>query len=162
MKKSRCTESQIVAVLREYDADTPIADLARRHGIHANTVRLWKSKYGGLDVSDLARLKQLEDEHSRMRRVITNLTLENDAIKSWAQKTSGALAAQRSREGTQQNRTERTGACRLVDCPRATIQDVFHREPGDPAVIDSVRKIASQHLRYGRRRVYFLDGPRRL
>ena len=109
MKKSRCTESQIVAVLREYDADTPIADLARRHGIHANTVRLWKSKYGGLDVSDLGRLKQFEDENSRMRRVIANLTLENDAMKSWPQKTPGALAAQRSRRGTQLTRRDRTG-----------------------------------------------------
>jgi len=88
MKKSRCTESQIVAVLREYGADTPIADLARRHGIHAKTVRRWKSKYGGLDVSDLARLKQLEDENSRMRRVIANLTLENDAMKELATKNS--------------------------------------------------------------------------
>lgn len=88
MKKSRFTESQIVAVLREYDTGTPIVDLARRHGVHANTVRLWKSKYGGLDVSDLARLKQLEDENSRMRRVIANLTLENDAMKELATKNS--------------------------------------------------------------------------
>ena len=88
MKKSRCTESQIVAVLREYDAGTPIADLARRHGIHAKTVRWWKLKYGGLDVSDLARLKQLEDENSRMRRVIANLTLENDAMQALATKNS--------------------------------------------------------------------------
>ena len=82
MKKS------LVAVLPEYDASTPIADLARRHGIHANTVRLWKSKYGGLDLSDLARLKQREDEHSRMRRVIANLTLENDGMKELATKNS--------------------------------------------------------------------------
>ena len=88
MKTSRCTEPQIVAVLREYDAGTPIADLARRRGIHANTVRRWRSKYGGLDVSDLARLKQLEDENSRMRRVISNLTLENDAMKELATKNS--------------------------------------------------------------------------
>ena len=88
MKTRRCTEPQIVAVLREYDAGTPIADLARRRGIHANTVRRWRSKYGGLDVSDLARLKQLEDENSRMRRVISNLTLENDAMKELATKNS--------------------------------------------------------------------------
>jgi len=88
MKKSRCTESQIVAVLQEYDAGTPTAGLARRHGIHANTVRLWKSKYGGCDVSDFARLKQLENENSRMRRVIANLTLENDAMKELATKSS--------------------------------------------------------------------------
>ena len=88
MKTRRCTEPQIVAVLREYDAGTPFADLARRRGIHANTVRRWRSKYGGLDASDLARLKQLEDENSRMRRVISNLTLENDAMKELATKNS--------------------------------------------------------------------------
>ncbi len=60
MKRSRFTEAQIVSILREYDAGTPIAELARKHGVHANTLRLWKSKYGGLDVSDLMRLKQLE------------------------------------------------------------------------------------------------------
>ena len=62
MKKSRCTESQIVAVLQEYDAGTPTAGLARRHGIHANTVRLWKSKNSGLDVSDL-----LDSSNSKMK-----------------------------------------------------------------------------------------------
>jgi len=91
MKRSRFTEAQIVTILREYDAGTPIAELARKHGVHANTLRLWKSKYGGLDVSDLMRLKQLEDENTRMRRVIANLTLENDAMKELASKNSWSL-----------------------------------------------------------------------
>ncbi len=91
MKRSRFTEAAIVSILREYEAGTPIADLARKHGVHANTLRLWKSKYGGLDVSDLMRLKQLEDENGRMRRVIANLTLENDAMKELATKNSWSL-----------------------------------------------------------------------
>ena len=60
MKISRFTEAQIVAILKEADAGTPIAELARRHGLHANRIRLWRDKYGGMQTSDLARLKQLE------------------------------------------------------------------------------------------------------
>jgi putative transposase len=82
MKKSRFTESQIVAILKEHDAGAPTADLARRHGIHANTLRLWKAKYGGVDVSDLARLRQLEDENSRMGRIIARQSLEIDAMRN--------------------------------------------------------------------------------
>jgi putative transposase len=97
MKRSRFTEAQIVSILREYDAGTPIAELARKHAVHANTLRLWKSKYGGLDVSDLMRLKELEDENTRMRRVIANLTLENDAMKELASKNSWSLHGAKKR-----------------------------------------------------------------
>jgi len=65
--------------------------------VHANTLRLWKSKYGGLDVSDLMRLKELEDENTRMRRVIANLTLENDAMKELATKNSWGLHGAKKR-----------------------------------------------------------------
>lgn len=91
MKRSRFSEAQIVSILREYDAGVPIAELARKHGVHTNTLRLWKSKYGGLEVSDLMRLKQLEEENTRMRRVIANLTLEVDAMKELASKNSWRL-----------------------------------------------------------------------
>ena len=97
MKRSRFTEAQIVSILSEYDAGTPIAELARKYAVHANTLRLWKSKYGGLDVSDLMRLKELEDENTRMRRVIANLTLENDAMKELASKNSWGLHSAKKR-----------------------------------------------------------------
>ncbi len=70
MKRSRFTESQIVSILRDWDAGAAVAELARKHGVHANTLRLWRAKYGGLEVSDLVKLKQLEDESTRMRRII--------------------------------------------------------------------------------------------
>ncbi len=91
MRKSRFSEAQIVGILKEHDAGVPTAELARKHGIHANTLRLWKAKYGGMDTAELARLKQIEDENSRMRRIIANQTLEIDAMKNVISKNGWGL-----------------------------------------------------------------------
>ncbi len=64
MRRSRFPESQIVAILKEHDASVATSELAPKHGFHANTLRLWKAKYGGMDSAELARLKQSEDENS--------------------------------------------------------------------------------------------------
>ena len=82
MRKSRFTETQIVSILKEHDAGATFVELGRRHGVHPNTVAAWKSKYGGMEASELARARELEDENGRMKRIIANLTLENDAMKS--------------------------------------------------------------------------------
>lgn len=86
MRKSRFTEAQIVAVVREYDAGTAVAELARKHGIHANTIRLWKSKYTGMEVADVVRLKELETDNIRMQRIIAKLTLKVDAMEDLIRK----------------------------------------------------------------------------
>ncbi len=81
MKKSRFTEAQIVAVLKEVDAGVPVAELARQNGIDANTIRLWRDRYAGMETSDLTRLKQLEEESAKKDRIIARLTLEVDAVR---------------------------------------------------------------------------------
>ena len=86
MRKSRFTEAQIVAIVREYDAGTSVAELARKHGIHANTIRLWKSKYNGMEVADVVRLKELEAENAQMHRIIAKLTLKVDAMDNLIRK----------------------------------------------------------------------------
>lgn len=86
MRKSRFTESQIVSILKELDAGAPATELARKHGIHPNTIRLWRDRYAGLETSDLVRLKQLEDESRRKDRIIAQLTLEVDAMKELVEK----------------------------------------------------------------------------
>jgi len=82
MRKSRFSEAQIVAILKEHAAGVATTELARRHGIHPNTLRTWHAKYGGMESSDVVRLKQLEEENLRLRRIVTDLTLDVDAFKN--------------------------------------------------------------------------------
>jgi putative transposase len=82
MKKSRFTESQIVGILKEADSGVPVNEVWRKHGVSSATYYKWKSKYGGLDVSELARVKELESENSRLKRMYAELALENEAIKA--------------------------------------------------------------------------------
>lgn len=86
MRKSRFTEAQIVNVLKELDAGRSAAELARKCGVHINTLRLWRSKYGGMETSDLVRLKELEAENAQMERIIARQALENRAMSELIRK----------------------------------------------------------------------------
>jgi putative transposase len=86
VRKSRFTDAQIVGILKELDAGTAATELARRHGVHANTIRLWKDRYGGLETNDFVRLKHLEEESRRKDRIIARLSLEVDAMKELVEK----------------------------------------------------------------------------
>ena len=81
MKKSRFTESQSVADLKEGEAGVPVAELARKHGISRATCFNWRSKYAGVSVNELKRMKELEAENAKLKRMYAELALENAAIK---------------------------------------------------------------------------------
>jgi putative transposase len=91
MKKTRFTEAQIVSVLQQQEAGKSVKDISREHGISDATFYNWKAKYGGMQISDVKRMKDLEEENSRLKRIVANQTLEIDAIKTVLEKKYGGL-----------------------------------------------------------------------
>src|SRR5512145_2367988 len=115
MKRSKFTDEQILAIVREGEAGRKVADLCRTHGITEQTYYRWKAKYGGMELSEMQRLKQLEDENRRLKHIVAEQTLDIQALKA-----VGRLRAQ----GTSVRR-----ACRLVGLSTATWR--YQRQP-DP------------------------------
>jgi putative transposase len=87
MKQSRFTEEQIIGILKSVEAGQKVLDVCRTHGISEATYHRWKTKYGGLEVSEARRLKQLEDENRRLKHLVADLTLDNAALKEVLGKT---------------------------------------------------------------------------
>ena len=81
MKRKRFTEEQIIGILREQKAGAKTADMARKHGVSEVTLYNWKAKCGGMDVSDAKRLKALEDENGKLKRLLADAMLDNTALK---------------------------------------------------------------------------------
>ncbi len=81
MKKSRFSETQIVGILKEHEAGIATKDLCRNHGISPATFYAWKAKFGGMEVSDVAKMKALEDENRRLKRIVADQALNIDVLK---------------------------------------------------------------------------------
>jgi putative transposase len=81
MKRNRFTEEQIISILKEHEAGAKTADLCRRHGMSEATIYNWKAKFGGMDVSEARRLKALEDENGKLKKLLADAMLDNAGLK---------------------------------------------------------------------------------
>jgi len=81
MKRSRFSEEQIIGILREHEAGVSVADLCRKHGVSDASIYKWKARFGGMDVSEAKRLRALEDENGKLKRMLADAMLDNVALK---------------------------------------------------------------------------------
>ena len=81
MKRNRFSEEQIIGILKEHEAGIPVAELCRRHGVSDASIYKWKAKYGGMDVSETKRLRGLEEENAKLKRMLADAMLDNVALK---------------------------------------------------------------------------------
>ena len=97
MKGGRFSEEQIIAILKRYEAGQKVADLAREHGVSEATIYTWKAKYGGLEVSEAQRLRQLEEENRRLKHLVADLSLDKEVLKAviskngWSSQLNGKM-----------------------------------------------------------------------
>ena len=91
MKKVRFTETQIISILKQQEAGRSIKELSREHGVSEATIYNWKAKYGGMEANEVKRMKELEVDNNRLKRIVANLTLEIDAVKNVLEKKYGGL-----------------------------------------------------------------------
>ena len=155
MKKSRFNEAQIIGVLREQEAGSPTAEVCRRHGISEQTFYRWKAKYSGMSVSDAQKLKSLEDENRRLKKLLAESMLDVSALKDLMGKTEIARSASRgcaSPDGGARLLAEarlRAGPGRSEDGARTP-------DVGDAAVRERLRGLAAERRRFGYRRLGIL------
>ena len=91
MKKSRFNEQQIIGILKQQEAGQKVVDLAREHGVSEATIYIWKSKYGGMDVSEAQRLKSLDDENRRLKTLVADLSLDKEMLRAVIRKNGWSL-----------------------------------------------------------------------
>lgn len=115
MKRARFTEEQIIGVLNEHEAGAKTADLARKHGVSEATLYNWKAKYSGMDVSEAKRLRQLEDENAKLKKLLAEQMLDAAALRELLSKNGRARRQARScRASTGRNRP--VGTAGLLHC----------------------------------------------
>ncbi|QOI98527.1 MAG: transposase [Flammeovirgaceae bacterium] len=140
MKKSKFTEAQIIGILNEQiQQDQKVAEVCRKHGISEATFYNWRSKYAGMTVDELKRLKELEYENARLKKIVANQSLEIDAIKDLLSKSSDARTKEHGLAHLKkQFRMSHVRACKLVGCSR-TKKYYRKRMPAKDAVVKSNR-----------------------
>ncbi|WP_085989785.1 IS3 family transposase [Rhizobium sp. CCGE 510] len=157
MKKQRFTEEQIIAVLKEQEAGAKAADLCRKHGISEAPFYNWKAKYGGMEVSEAKRLKALEDENARLKKLLAEQMLDAAALRELLFKKMVGPVAKRdavTHLKTVMGLSERR-ACQIISADRKTIRYRSSRPP-EVELRAKLRDLANERRRFGYRRLFVL------
>ncbi|MFC4595887.1 IS3 family transposase [Sphingobium tyrosinilyticum] len=157
MKRKQFLEEQIIGILKEAEAGAVVTDLCRKHGMSSATYYAWKAKYGGLEVSDAKRLRALEEENARLKRLLAETMLDNAGLKDLLSKKLVTPAAQREAVAHLQmtlGMSERR-ACRVISADRKSMRYRSCRaDDGD--LRSRLRELAQQRRRFGYRRLHIL------
>ncbi|WP_404516113.1 IS3 family transposase [Bradyrhizobium ottawaense] len=157
MKRSRFSDEQIIGILKEHEAGVSVADLCRKHGVSDASIYKWKAKFGGLEVSEAKRLKTLEDENTRLKRLLADAMLDNAALKDLPGKEVVTPAAKRKAVAhlvAAHGMSERR-ACKAIGCCRMTMR--YQTTRADEAGLrQRMRVIAQERRRFGYRRLHVL------
>ncbi|WP_342734582.1 IS3 family transposase [Bradyrhizobium sp. B117] len=157
MKRNRFTEEQIIGILKEHEAGVSVADLCRKHGVSDASIYKWKARFGGMDVSEAKRLRTLEDENTKLKRLLAEAMLDNAALKDLFGKEVVTPAGKRKavvhlREAF--GMSERR-ACKAIGCCRMTMR-YRTTQADDASLRQRMRAIAQERRRFGYRRLHVL------
>ncbi|MBK8545090.1 MAG: IS3 family transposase [Caulobacteraceae bacterium] len=155
MKRKRFSEEQIIAILREHEAGVATADLCRKHGMSSASFYAWKAKYGGMDVADAQKVKGLEAENAKLKRLLADAMLDNAALKDLLGKKLVTPAHRREAVAhleTAHEMSERR-ACRVIGVDRTSVR--YQRTtPDDAELRTRIKAPAHRRRRFGYRRLY--------
>ncbi|WP_259185837.1 IS3 family transposase [Rhizobium sp. BK176] len=157
MKRNRFTDEQIIGILKEHEAGTPVSELCRKHGVSDASIYKWKAKFGGMDVSEAKRLKTLEDENTKLKRLLADAMLDNAALKDLFGKEVVTPAAQRNAVAhlMNQHRMSERRACKAIGVCRMTVRYESSRID-DHDLRERMKALAHERRRFGYRRIHVL------
>ncbi|ULJ72990.1 IS3 family transposase [Rhizobium gallicum] len=157
MKRNRFTDERIIGILKEHEAGTPVSELCRKHGVSDASIYKWKAKFGGMDVSEAKRLKTLEDENTKLKRLLAEAMLDNAALKDLFGKEVVTPAAKRNAVAhlmSQHGMSERR-ACKAIGFCRMTDRYETRRDD-DYDLRERMKTLAHERRRFGYRRIHVL------
>ncbi|MGO6840949.1 IS3-like element ISRle4 family transposase [Rhizobium ruizarguesonis] len=156
MKRNRFTDEQIIGILKEHEAGTPVSELCRKHGVSDASIYKWKAKFGGMEVSEAKRLKTLEDENTKLKRLLADAMLDNAALKDLPGKEVVTPAAKRKAVAHLMSHHEMSErrACKAIGFCRMTVRYETRRD--DHELRERMKALAHERRRFGYRRIHVL------